>query len=346
MKSSPGMRWTVAAILLVAAAVFVPMLTTDHSDKDSVVLYCAHDSIFADEIIRRFEQQTGFHVFVRYDEEANKSLGLANLLIAEKDAPRCDVFWNNQTLGTIRLKEHGVLAPCTSPATRRIPAAWRDPDGLWTGFAARLRVILINTDRLTTAHVDPATLVEAESLRDFAIAVPLYGTTLTHYAALAAEIGFDHLKTWHHSLRARGVREVRGNSAVKDLVAEGACTAGYTDSDDAFVALDQGKHVRMVPVRMSDGHTIVIPNSVALINNCRHPVPARALIDFLLSEETELALAASAARQIPLGPVDSSRLTPEVRELAEWADDASSLQKAAAEHPAVLEWLMTEYHQQ
>src|SRR4051812_16561678 len=68
--------------------------------QTGLVVYCAHDAIFADSILRDFEKQTGLKVAVKYDTEATKSLGLVELLLREKDAPRCDLFWNNELLGT------------------------------------------------------------------------------------------------------------------------------------------------------------------------------------------------------------------------------------------------------
>lgn len=350
-------RWALLVLGIVAASVAIPWLTKPSAVDNRLVVYCAHDAIFADEVIRRFEQLTSIQVDVRYDEEANKSLGLTNLLIAEKDQPRCDVFWNNQTLGTIRLKEQGVLARYVGTEHNRISGAFKDAEGYWAGFAARMRVYIINNDALPAAIDEAAdlqmveTLLQADSLQNMAIAMPLYGTTLSHYSVLAASQGMEHLKQWHASLHQRGIREARGNGGVKDLVAEGACDAGFTDTDDAFVAIKQGKPVRMIPVRLPaaiDGvrNTIVLPNSVALINGARHEQNARRFIDFLLSEETERLLANSASHQIPLGAIDPGKLPEEVQRLQVWAKDGIPLHDAARQNPAVLEWLSSEYLQQ
>ena len=86
----------------ILAAVMVPLML---SSEQRLVVYCAHDQQLAEGVISRFEQSTGIQVDVRYDEEANKSLGLTQLLIAEKDSPRADVFWNNQLLGTMPLHD-------------------------------------------------------------------------------------------------------------------------------------------------------------------------------------------------------------------------------------------------
>lgn len=344
-------------LFLVLAAVIIPALRSKPDLQKQLVVYCAHDSIFADEVIRQFEQQTGIEVDVRYDEEASKSLGLTNLLIAEKGNPRCDVFWNNQTLGTIRLKDHGVLAAYKGPGHNRIPAAFKDSDGYWTGFAARMRVYIINNNMLpvpddeTSDEEHVETRLQRESLRDVAIAVPLFGTTLSHYSVLAAERGIDWLKGWHKSIHERDIREARGNGAVKDLVAEGACAVGFTDTDDAFIAIQQRKPVRMIPVRLPPNeegrrHTIVLPNSVALIAGARHKTNATRFIDFLLTAETELLLAKSASHQIPLGSVDEGALPDDVRRLQQWAKDGITLQRAAEKNQSVLDWLTTEYLKQ
>jgi iron(III) transport system substrate-binding protein len=113
----------------------------------ALVVYCAHDAVFAESILRDFEKQSGIPVVVRYDSEATKSLGFVNLLIQEKDNPQCDVFWNNELLGTCELQEQQVLAPYAGPGFQRIPDSFKDPQGFWAGFAARLRVYIVNTDR-------------------------------------------------------------------------------------------------------------------------------------------------------------------------------------------------------
>jgi hypothetical protein len=44
-----------------------------------LVVYCAHDSIYSEKILRDFEQRTGIPVATRFDTEATKSLGLTAL---------------------------------------------------------------------------------------------------------------------------------------------------------------------------------------------------------------------------------------------------------------------------
>src|SRR6476661_7022367 len=51
--------------------------------------------------------RTGIIVRPVYDNEAAKTVGLVNRLIAEKNNPQCDVFWNNEELRTHQLAHDG-----------------------------------------------------------------------------------------------------------------------------------------------------------------------------------------------------------------------------------------------
>lgn len=318
-----------------------------NSPARGLVVYCAHDAEFSEPILKEFERRTGISVLIRYDTEATKSLGLINLLVQEKSQPRCDVFWNNELLGMLDLQAQGLLEPYRGSGHQRIPSRYKDADGHWTGFAARLRVHIVNSASATKLDAEALDRIwKQEDLDQVAIAKPLYGTTLTHYTVLADLWGLERLQAWHKETRQRGLKEVNGNATVKNLVAQGACLTGLTDSDDFFVAKDQKQPVAMLPVRVGERRrTICIPNCVALIRGSQHREEAQQLIDFLLSEETELKLSQSTSRQVPLGAIAAARLSPEVRELAAWAKQGYDLRPLHSARQACVAWLSEEYLQ-
>jgi iron(III) transport system substrate-binding protein len=307
--------------------------------REKLTVYCAHDAVFAEAILRDFEKQTGIGVAVKFDTEATKSLGLAEQIIREAAHPRCDVFWNNELLGTLDLAERGLLAPHKGEGWQRIPAQFRDADGRWTGFAARLRVII---QRDGAPQWNERLLFDGDLSR-FAMAKPLYGTTLTHYTVLWHEWGAARLQQWHADARRRGLREVPGNAQSKDTVAAGVCDAAFTDTDDFFEAKDEGKPVTMRAITLESGQTICIPNTVAIVRNAPHLEDARKLADFLLSAKTELALARSKSRQIPLGPMDATQLPAEVREFLPHAAHGYPLTGLLKARNECLAWLKSEY---
>jgi len=308
--------------------------------SDALVVYCAHDSVYSESILNRFSKTSGIPVKIKFDTEATKSLGLVELLVREKAHPRCDVFWNNELLGILRLKAQGVLDPYKGSGASRIPDKFKDPDGYWTGFAARSRVYIYNPKSVTSG----LSYLSQPDISRSAIAKPLYGTTLTHYSVLWDQLGPTGLKAWHADLRERGIKEVNGNSMVKDLVASGACDVGFTDTDDFFLAKESGADVAMEPVLMKDSAICLIPNTVAVIAGSKRKSEAQQLVEFLLSEETELALANSSSRQIPLGVLEEDaiqKLPEEVKEMSKWTDSAVDLTRLGPASEACIQWLKT-----
>jgi iron(III) transport system substrate-binding protein len=267
-----------------------------------VTAYVSADRPFSEPIMQEYERRSGVRVSVVYDTEEAKSTGLANRLLAEKGRPQADVFWSNEPVRTLVLKSRGVLAPYQSPASQGIAPTFKDPEGYWTGFSARLRVIVYNTDKVK-ANDAPRSIFDLADPRwkgQVALADPRFGSTSFHVAALYAEAGDERADEFFRKLKANDVKIVAGNSVVRDMVARGDAWVGVTDTDDVNVALDAKQPIAMVlPDR--DGMGVpVMPNMVSLIAQAPHPEEARRLIDYLLSPEVERKLAMSEAVQIPL----------------------------------------------
>ena len=268
----------------------------------AVTIYVSTDRVFSEPVLREYERRAGVKVNPVYDTEETKSTGLANRLLAEKARPQADVFWSNEPVRTLVLKSRDVLVAYKSPSADGIPAALRDPEGYWTGFSARIRVIAYNTklvkpDEAPTSVFD---LTDPKWRGQVAIADPRFGSTSFHVAALYAIAGDDKMDEFFRRLRENGVRVVDGNSVVRDLVVRGEVKVGLTDTDDVNVALEDGQAIAMVLPDKTGLGVPVMPNMVSLIANAPHPDEGRRLIDYLLSSDVERQLAQSEAVQIPL----------------------------------------------
>jgi iron(III) transport system substrate-binding protein len=222
--------------------------------------------------------------------------------LAEKPRPQADVFWSNEPVRTLVLKSRDVLAPYQSPSADGIPAALVDPNGYWTGFSARMRVIAYNTNLVKPDEAPQSVfdLADPKWRGQVAIADPRFGSTSFHVAALYVIAGDVKMDDFFRRLKENGVRVVDGNSVVRDLVARGDVKVGVTDTDDVNVALEDAQPIAMVlPDKESLG-VPVMPNMVSLIANAPNPEEGRRLIDYLLSTDVERQLAHSEAVQIPL----------------------------------------------
>jgi iron(III) transport system substrate-binding protein len=293
------------AVLVSAACTQQPAPTGSNganSTAREVTVYVSTDRVFSEPILRAYEQQSGVRVNAVYDTEETKSTGLANKLLAEKNRPQADVFWSNEPVRTLVLKRNGVLAPYKSPNAEGIPPTFKDPQGYWTGFSARSRVIVYNTNLVKPDEAPKSIfdLADPKWKDQVAIADPRFGSTSFHVAALYAEVGDERAEEFFRKLKTNGVKIVPGNSVVRDMVARGEVKVGLTDTDDVNVALEDKQPVAMVfPDR--DGMGVpIMPNMVSLVANSPNSETGKRLIDYLLSPEVERMLAQSEAVQIPL----------------------------------------------
>lgn len=194
---------------------------------------------------------------------------------------------------TKMLADEGVLASYKSPSAEDIPENFKDPDGYWTGYAGRARILLVNKNLLTPDEYPNSIHDLLNSDRDPAkigLAYPLFGTTRTHAAAIYAYMGPDEGKKFFEKIKERGVRIFDGNSVVRDMVVSGQLAIGLTDTDDACVAVRKGEPVEIIIPDQDNIGAFVIPNTVALVAKGPNSEEGKQLVDFLLSKEIERKL--------------------------------------------------------
>lgn len=275
------------------------------SSEPEVIVYSALDRDFSEPLFQEFTEATGIRVRAKYDTESTKTVGLTNAIIAESARPRCDLFWNNEILNTLRLEKLGLLDAHKSSAGEQFPAEFRATDASWYGFAARARVLIVNNE-IVPAEQRPTSiqdLIAPQWKGRVGVAKPLFGTTATHAACLFAAWGDERASEYFRALR-QNAQVLAGNKQVALAVARGQLAFGLTDTDDAIIELEKGLPVEIVyPDQGQDQPgTLFIPNTVALVKGSAHSAEARQLREFLLSPAVEARLAVGRSAQIPLNP--------------------------------------------
>ncbi len=294
-----------------------------------VVLYCAQDQDFARGILKDFSSQTGLSVTPKFDTEADKSVSLYLELVKEKDRPRCDVFWNNEPLSTIRLQRKGLLQPYESPSAadlRPFPPSATTADHSWHAFATRARVLIVNTELLpdNKRPTSLLALTDPQFRGQVVMSRPQFGTSASQAACLFQVLGNDKTRDYYQGLKANGVQLAPGNKQVAEWVGAGKTPSGQrvvvgvTDTDDALEELKDGKPVALIfpdsdPTDPKALGTLYLPNTVAILKGCPNLEGARKLVDFLLSAEVEGKLAESDSHQVPFRADLCSKLPKEVR---------------------------------
>jgi iron(III) transport system substrate-binding protein len=303
------------------------------SGTPRVVLYCSQDREFAIDLLDDFKKESGLDVTPRFDTEANKSVTFYTEIVAEKDRPRCDVFWNNEIVSTLRLQKQSLLQSYESPAAKDYPAWARAKDHTWFAFAARARILIINT-RLLAEKDRPRSLLDLTKpiyKGQVVMAHPKAGTTATQTACLFEVLGAGKAREFYKGLKENGLQVAPGNKQVAEWVARGrtptgkVVAIGITDTDDAIAEVRAGRDVvivfpdrelrragRPVPPGGMRMGTLFIPNTLCIPKGCPNPTGAHKLIDFLLGPDVERRLAEGPSAQIPLNPKVKAKLPEQI----------------------------------
>lgn len=281
------------------------------SAQPTVVLYSVTDRETAQELIDRFEKETGIRVDAKFDTEAAKAVGLVQAIRQEKANPRCDVLWGGGAFFHAMLADDGCLTPAPADLIASHGTAPRDAQGRWLGFATAYRVLIVNTEVLRPEE-------RPHSYRDLAdprykgrvgIANPLFGGMAAHVAALFQVLGPDGARRWLADLKSNDVALCGGMADVTKRVASGELWFGITSSIDAHVAVDDGKPVAIVIPDQEPGEIGCMEgfSAVALVAGGPHPREAELLLRFLMSARTEEILAAGPAQTVGLLPESVAR---------------------------------------
>ena len=276
-------------------ALLLGSCTGPHSDQNTVVVYVSADEQIARQIFDAYTNKTGVVVEWVGDTESTKTTALVQRILREKNNPVADVFWSSEILGTIQLARHDALAPCTAQRFKEWPSEYRDSEYLWFGFSPRARVVAYDPV-VTDVSELPLYWWQYDTA---VIADPRFGTTFTHVSVMAS------FPTRRDELfkRMNNATYLGGNSATVQAVVDGVAKYAMTDSDDVYASQARGNSVAMYMPRHHDGvggGTLLIPNTVAILQGCKHPINAEAFAAFLLSDEVAILLANSDSRNFPL----------------------------------------------
>jgi len=285
--------------LFALSLLFVSCSSTK-SDK-TLTVYVSEDQVFSEPIIKEFEKETGITVNAVYDTEESKSTGVMNRLIAEKNNPQADVYWANEPIRAEVLRQKNILTAYLSPNAKGIPTTFKEKNNYWTGFSARIRVLIAQK----SLSQKPTSILDYTNVKykgKAVIANPLFGTTTAQIAALFSIWGEEKTKKFLEKLKKNKIVLSTSNGESADFVASKQYAFSLVDSDDAISRFRRKENISIIYPDQKEGEVgiFVVPNAVMMIAHAPHPKLAKRFIDYLLSKKSEEQLALADCAQIPL----------------------------------------------
>lgn len=209
-----------------------------------------------------------------------------------KEKPEFDVWQGGPLEGYVQAKEQGLLQSYRAKDVAAVNPQWRDRDNYWTGVYLGVLCFCVNTGVLekidTAAPQDWEDLLNPRFRGQISMSTPLSsGTAFTMLATQVERLGskdaaFDYL----HRLDANVLQYTKSGVAPANVAARGEVAVGLAfDSHCTRAQKTHAAPLQSVYPRSGTGYEV---GGVALIRGARHPVAAKAYIDYAVSLRSQL----------------------------------------------------------
>jgi iron(III) transport system substrate-binding protein len=262
---------------------------------EQVNLYSARKEALIKPLLDKFTQETGISVNLVTGNADN----LITRLKSEGKYSPADLLLTTDVGRLYRAKQQGLTQKIDmSEAISTLPNNFRDEQGHWLGLSLRARPLMVAIDR-----VDTKTLNKMEDLTNpewkgrvcIRSSSNIYNQSMV--AALIAQLGESATQEWVNGLVNNFARSPQGGDRDQiKAVAAGMCDvaiantyylAGMLSSEDV-ITQEQAKKIKVIWPNQADRGVHINISGVALTKNAPNKDAASKLIDFLLSNESQL----------------------------------------------------------
>lgn len=260
--------------------------TTTVAEDTSLVLYAGRNENFVQPVIDSFTAATGIEVDVRYAGTGE----LATTLTAEGSSTPADVFWAQDPAFIGGIAKQGLLSQLPADVLSLVDPRFADADGLWVGITGRSRVLVYNTDLVSTDELPASVwdLVEPEWNGRFGIA-PSNGSFVAFVTGMILVEGEERTLEWLQGIAANNPVIFDGNGPIVDAVVAGDLDAGLVNH---YYLLQRIEQLGDVPAAnhyfpSGDPGGLVMAAGAGILASSDEPEAAAQLIRHLLSDEAQ-----------------------------------------------------------
>ena len=282
------MRRLLLATLLLPVALALLASGCGGDDEGSaggtLTVYSGREEEIVAPLFKRFEEESGIDVEVRYGDSAE----LVATLAEEGDRSPADVLFAQDAGSLGAAAEEGLLAELPDDVLERVDERYRDRDGRWVGTSGRARVLAYNTDELSEDDLpeDVFGLADEEWRGRIGIA-PTNASFQAFVTAMRLSEGEERTREWLEDVEANDPKFYEGNSAIVDALAAGEVEVGLVNH--YYLALLKEEQPD-APVENhffegDDPGALVNVAGAGIVEGTDREDAAREFVEWLLSEE-------------------------------------------------------------
>jgi iron(III) transport system substrate-binding protein len=208
----------------------------------------------------------------------------------EKDSPKADVFIGGSSEFHDPLGKEGLLVSYVSPNAATVDAAFKDPDGNWTGWYLGIFGLVVNKDRWAAEMADKPKPSTWEDLLDPALAgkldMPDPVKTGGGYICLATQVfRFDRdeekAMAYMKALHANIGQYVGTAPQGIELVGQGQFVAGPNWGHDILTAANKGQPVEFIAPTPCSNEV----GAVSIVKGGPNTEAAKMFVDWVLTAD-------------------------------------------------------------
>ena len=274
--------WMLIAAVLVALAATTGAATAP-AQTTSLTVYSGRDQALVKPVLDRFTKDTGIALNVRYAS----STALATTLVEEGSNSPADVYWSQEpgTLGLVAAR--GLLKRLPQATVGKVPSRFTTPSRRWVGTSGRSRVLVYNTDALTTEQLPQS--VWGLTNQRWKGKIGIAPTNASFQAFLGATIhlyGEARVREWLRGLQANDVKFFPNNTTVVQAVGRGDVQVGLVNHYYLYNLLADTPNlpVRNHWFRDGDPGNLILAAGAGVVSATDQGATAQRLVDFLLSK--------------------------------------------------------------
>jgi iron(III) transport system substrate-binding protein len=291
-----------AALLMAGALAACGSGSGGGRSAGSITLYSGQHEQSTQALVSAFEQQTGIHVNVRYNDEDS----FADEIMAEKSHPIADVFYTENSPALEYLQNQGLLASVNASTLAKTGSKYNSPQGDWVGVSARVSVLIYNPSLISESQL-PASVLQ--------LANPEYKGKLAFAAgetdfqpvvtSVARAYGDAKAATWLEGIRQNaGSHTYPDNETIADEVNRGAVAFGVVNQYYWYrMKTELGAsnvHSKIAYFAPHDPGYVLDVSGAGILKSSKNQPGAQKFLAFLVSKQGQEIIAHSISYEYPL----------------------------------------------
>jgi iron(III) transport system substrate-binding protein len=266
----------------------------------TLTFYNAQHENLVKVMVDGFTRETGIKVVLR----SGKDFELANQLVQEGAASPADAFITENSPAMQVVAAKGLFAPVDPATLAQVPARFAPTTGAWLGVAARVTVLVYNTQQLATAALPRSIMDLARPEWQDRVGIAAAGADFQAIvSAVLALKGADATRDWLQGLKTNA-RVYSGNGAVMKAVNAGEIPVGviyhyYWYKDQAESGANSA-NTELYFFQNQDPGGFVSVSGLGALASSKHPQEAQQLLHYLTGQAGQQILADSTALEYPV----------------------------------------------